>query len=172
MPFTIIDRMRRGARILVPGDGTSIWTLTHSTDFAKGLIPLLGRSEAIGEVFHITSDEALTWNQIYSLVAKAAGVELDVLHLPSDAFVAADPTQLGTLWGDKANSAVFDNSKLRSFVPGFKAVVPFERGIKEIVDWFDANPSRQEIDEEANAQWDRLAIIYAEALARAEARGA
>ena len=172
MPFTIIDRMRRGARILVPGDGTSIWTLTHSTDFAKGLIPLLGRSEAIGEDFHITSDEALTWNQIYSLVAKAAGVELDVLHLPSDAFVAADPTQLGTLWGDKANSAVFDNSKLRSVVPGFKAVVPFERGIKEIVDWFDANPSRQEIDEEANAQWDRLAIIYAEALARAEARGA
>jgi nucleoside-diphosphate-sugar epimerase len=167
MPFTIIDRMRRGARILVPGDGTSIWTLTHNTDFAKGLIPLLGRSEAIGEDFHITSDEALTWNQIYSLIARAAGVELDVLYVPSDAVIAADPTQLGNLWGDKANSAVFDNSKLRSVVPGFKAVVPFEQGIQEAVDWFDADPGRQEIDERANALWDRLASIYSEALARA-----
>jgi nucleoside-diphosphate-sugar epimerase len=167
MPFTIIDRMRRGARILVPGDGTSIWTLTHNTDFAKGLIPLLGRSEAIGEDFHITSDEALTWNQIYSLIARAAGVELDVLYVPSDAVIAADPTQLGNLWGDKANSAVFDNSKLRSVVPGFKAVVPFEQGIQEAVDWFDADPGRQEIDEGANALWDRLASIYSEALARA-----
>jgi hypothetical protein len=90
-----------------------------------------------------------------------------VLHVPSDAFVAAEPAQLGNLWGDKANSAVFDNSKLRSVVPGFKAVVPFEQGIQEAVDWFDADPSRQEIDEGANALWDRLAIIYGEALARA-----
>jgi nucleoside-diphosphate-sugar epimerase len=165
MPFTIIDRMRRGVQILVPGDGTSIWTLTHNTDFAKGLIPLLGRSEAIGEDFHITSDEALTWNQIYSLVAKASGAELDVLHVPSDAFVAADPALLGSLWGDKSNSAVFDNSKLRSLVPGFKAVVPFEQGIQESVDWFDADPRRQEIDEGANALWDRLANIYGDALA-------
>jgi nucleoside-diphosphate-sugar epimerase len=166
-PFTIIDRMRRGAKILVPGDGTSLWTLTHNTDFAKGFVPLLGQSEAIGEDFQITSDEALTWNQIYSLVAKAAGVELDVLHVPSDAIIAADPTQLGNMWGDKSNSAVFDNSKLRSLVPGFKAIVPFEKGIQESVDWFDADPDRQEIDEGANAQWDRLAVIYGEALARA-----
>jgi nucleoside-diphosphate-sugar epimerase len=171
MPFTIIDRMRRGAKILVPGDGTSIWTLTHNTDFAKGLIPLLGRSEAIGDDFHITSDEALTWNQIYSLVAKATDVELDVLHVPSDAFIAADPTQLGNLWGDKANSAVFDNSKLRSLVPGFKAVVPFEQGIQESVDWFDGDSGRQQIDETANALWDRLAIIYGEAMARAATTG-
>jgi nucleoside-diphosphate-sugar epimerase len=167
MPFTIVDRMRRGATILVPGDGTSIWTLTHNTDFAKGLIPLLGRSEAIGEDFQITSDEALTWNQIYSLVAKASGVELHALHVPSDAFIAADPAQLGDLWGDKSNSAVFDNSKLRSLVPGFKSVIPFERGVQEAVDWFDADPDRQEIDEGANALWDRLAVIYGEALARA-----
>jgi nucleoside-diphosphate-sugar epimerase len=169
MPFTIIDRMRRGATILIPGDGTSIWTLTHNTDFAKGLVPLLGRSEAIGEDFQITSDEALTWNQIYSLVARASGVELRALHVPSDAFVAADPTQLGDLWGDKANSAVFDNSKLLSVVPDFKAVVPFERGVQEAVDWFDVNPEYQDIDEAANAQWDRLAVIYGDALARAAA---
>lgn len=166
-PFTIIDRMRRGAKILVPGDGTSLWTLTHNTDFAKGFVPLLGRSETIGEDYQITSDEAMNWNQIYSLVARAAGVELDVLRVPSDAIVAADPAQLGNTWGDKSNSAVFDNSKLRTVVPGFKAVVPFEQGIQESVDWFDADPARQEIDKEANAQWDRLADIYSDALARA-----
>ena len=166
-PFTIIDRMRRGAKILVPGDGTSIWTLTHNTDFAKGLVGLLGRPEAIGEDFQITSDEALTWNQIYSLVATAAGVDLDALHVPTDAVVAADPSQLGTMWGDKSNSAVFDNAKLRSLVPGYRAVVPFERGVQESVTWFDADPSRQEIDDAANARWDRLALVYGEALSRA-----
>jgi nucleoside-diphosphate-sugar epimerase len=166
-PFTIIERMRRGAKILVPGDGTSIWTITHNSDFARGLIPLLGRAEAIGEDFHITSDEALTWNQIYLLVGKAAGVEPDLLHVPSDGVVAADPEQLGTLWGDKAHSSVFDNSKLRRLVPGFNAVVPFADGIRQTVDWFDSDPSRQEIDEPANAAWDRLAAIYVEALAKA-----
>jgi nucleoside-diphosphate-sugar epimerase len=166
-PFTIVERMRRGAKILVPGDGTSIWTITHNTDFARGLIPLLGRPAAIGEDFHITSDEALTWNQIYSLVGEAAGVEPDLLHVPSDGIVAADPEQLGTLWGDKVNSAVFDNSKLRSLVPDFKAVVPFAEGIRQTVEWFDGDPGRQQIDDQANASWDRLAAIYMEALAKA-----
>jgi nucleoside-diphosphate-sugar epimerase len=166
-PFTIIERMRRGAKILVPGDGTSIWTITHNTDFARGLIPLLGRPEAVGEDFHITSDEALTWNRIYQLVGEAAGVVPDVLHVPTDGIVAADPELLGTLWGDKVNSAVFDNSKLRSLVPAFKAVVPFADGIRGTVEWFDADPSRQQIDDQANALWDRLASIYGEALARA-----
>jgi len=166
-PFTIVERMRRGAKILVPGDGTSIWTITHNTDFARGLVPLFGRSEAIGEDFHITSDEALTWNQIYQLVGEAAGVLPDLLHVPSDGVIAADPGQLGTLLGDKANSAVFDNSKLRSLVPDFKAVVPFADGIRRTVDWFDGDARRQGIDEAANASWDRLAAIYAGALAAA-----
>ncbi len=165
-PYTVVDRMRRGAKVLVPGDGTSIWTITHSTDLARGLIPLLGRPEAIGEDFHITSDEALTWNQIYGLVAKAAGVEPEFLHVPSDAMVAADPDLLGTLWGDKINSSVFDNSKLRALVPDFKAVVPFEEGIRDTVAWFDADPSRQVIDEKANRLWDRVASVYEEALLR------
>jgi nucleoside-diphosphate-sugar epimerase len=163
-PYTVVDRMRRGAKVLVPGDGTSIWTITHSSDLARGLIPLLGRAEAIGEDFHITSDEALTWNQIYSLVGKAAGVEPDILHVPSDGMVAADPDLLGTLWGDKINSSVFDNSKLRTLVPDFKAEVPFEEGIRETVEWFDAEPRRQEIDERANALWDRVAGVYSDAL--------
>lgn len=159
--------MRRGAKILVPGDGTSLWTVTHNSDFAKGLVPLFGRPEAIGDDFHITSDEALTWNQIYLLVGEAAGVEPDLLHVPSDAFMASDPGLLGSLWGDKAHSAVFDNSKLRTLVPEFKANVPFERGIRQTVDWLDGDLSRQEIDAGANVVWDRLAAIYLGALTQA-----
>jgi nucleoside-diphosphate-sugar epimerase len=156
--------MRRGAKVLVPGDGTSIWTITHSSDLARGLIPLLGNPGAIGEDFHITSDEALTWNQIYALVGKASGVEPDILHVPSDGMVAANPDLLGTLWGDKINSSVFDNSKLRSVVPDFKAVVSFEEGIRDTVAWFDADSSRREIDEDANRLWDRVADVYVDAL--------
>lgn len=169
-PFTIIERMRRGAKILVPGDGTSIWTLTYNSDLARGLIPLLAHPGAIGEDFHITSDEALTWNRIYQLLAEAVGVDADFLHVPSDAVVAADPSYLGPLWGDKSNSAVFDNSKLRRYVPDFQARVPFVQGITETVRWFDADVQRQGIDHEANALWDHLAVIYADALARSAHR--
>jgi nucleoside-diphosphate-sugar epimerase len=166
-PFTIVDRMRRGAKVLVPGDGSSIWTLTHNSDFAQGLVGLLGQPGAIGEDFHITSDEALTWNQIYTLIGAAAGVEPDLIRVPSDAMVAADPTQLGSLWGDKSNCAVFDNSKLRAVVPGFAATTLFADGIRESVAWFDADPARQGIDDRANAIWDRLAAIYLDALHQA-----
>jgi nucleoside-diphosphate-sugar epimerase len=166
-PYTIVERMRRGAPIIVPGDGTSIWTITHSTDFARGLTPLLGRREAIGEAFHITSDEALTWNQIYGALAEAAGVTLDVLHVPTDGLVAADPSLEGTLWGDKVNSTVFDNAKLRRLVPDFRALVPFAEGIRDTVAWFDEDARRREVDDAANALWDRLAVIYDDALARA-----
>jgi nucleoside-diphosphate-sugar epimerase len=170
-PFTLVERMRRRAKILVPGDGTSIWTLTHNSDFAMGLIGLFGQQQAIGEDFHITSDEALSWNQIYALVGEAAGVEPDILHIPSDAVVAADPSQLGTLWGDKSFSTVFDNSKLRSIVPDFAATTRFADGIRETVAWFDADPSRQAIDDAANVLWDRLGAIYTEALREATQAG-
>jgi nucleoside-diphosphate-sugar epimerase len=164
LPFTIVERMRRGAKIIVPGDGTSIWTLTHNSDFAKGLIGLFGQPGAIGEDFHITSDEALDWNQIYNLLGAAAGVEPDVLHVPSDAIVAADPELTGSLLGDKIYSTVFDNSKLRRVFPDFRATVPFSEGIRQTVAWFDADPARQGIDHDANALWDRIAAVYTEAL--------
>jgi nucleoside-diphosphate-sugar epimerase len=167
MPYTIIDRMRRGAKIIVSGDGTSIWTLTHNTDFAKGLVGLLGHHSAIGEDFHITSDEALTWNQVYALVGEAAGVEPDLLHVPTDGIVAADPGLTGSLLGDKLHSTVFDNSKLRQLVPGFRATKPFRDGIRETIAWFDADPARQSIDHPANQCWDRIAAVYTEALRRA-----
>ncbi len=165
-PYTIVDRMRRGARIIVPGDGTSIWTITHGTDFAKGLLGLFGQPGALGEDFHITSDEAPTWNQIYALVGAAAGVDPNILHVPTEAITASAPELEQGLWGDKSHSAVFDNSKLRSLVPGFKATVPFSEGIKETIAWFDEDPSRQGIDEAANRRWDKVAEVYEEALSR------
>ena len=171
-PFTIIDRMRRGAPIIVPGDGTSLWTLTHNTDFAQGFVGLLGRREALGEAFHITSDEALSWNQVYQAVADAAGVAIDVVHVPTDGLVAADAENLGSLWGDKSHSALFDNSKIRALVPDFRARVPFVEGARECVAWFDADPSRQALDEVANSTWDRLAAVYKDGLARAAAGSA
>jgi nucleoside-diphosphate-sugar epimerase len=166
-PYTIIDRMRRGAKIIVPGDGTSIWTLTHNTDFAKGLIGLLGQSAALGEDFHITSDEALSWNQIYSLVGAAAGAEPDIVHVPTAGIIAADPAEEGSLWGDKAYSTVFDNSKLRQLVPGYAPTKTFAQGIQETVAWFDADASRRDIDQAANARWDRLVGVYEEAIVKA-----
>ena len=166
-PYTIIDRMRRGAKIIVPGDGTSIWTLTHNTDFAAGLMGLLGQPTALGEDFHITSDEAISWNQIYSLTGEAAGVQPDILHVPAAGIIAADPAEDGNLWGDKAYSTVFDNAKLRRIVPGFAAKKKFADGVRETVAWFDADADRQQIDHAANARWDRLAAVYTEALGKA-----
>jgi nucleoside-diphosphate-sugar epimerase len=166
-PFTVIERMRRGAPVIVPGDGTSLWTLTHNSDFARAFTGLLGRKEALGEAFHITSDEVLTWDQIYREVAAAAQAEASLVHVPTDAFAGADPEAWAGLWGDKSHSVVFDNSKVRSLVPGWKAVVPFAEGVRESVAWFDADPARQEVDEDANRRWDSLAEIYQEALKRA-----
>jgi nucleoside-diphosphate-sugar epimerase len=166
-PYTIVDRMRRGAPIVIAGDGTSLWTVTHNSDFAVGFVGLLGRPETIGEAYHITSDEVLTWNEIYAHVAAAAGVEMDVLHVPSDGLGAADPEVGASLWGDKAHCLVFDNSKIRALVPEFDPKVPFAEGIRDTVAWFDADPSRREIDDAHNAVVDRVAAVYAEALRRA-----
>ena len=127
-PYTVIERMKRGQKVIVPGDGTSLWTLTWNGDFAKGFVPLLGRETTLGHAFHITSDEVLTWDQIYREAGHAAGVEPDIIHIPSELIAAYDPDAQGSLIGDKANSAVFDNSKIRRFVPDFVATVPWVGG--------------------------------------------
>ncbi|NLT54759.1 MAG: NAD-dependent epimerase/dehydratase family protein [Actinomycetales bacterium] len=165
-PWTIVDRMRRGAEVIVPGDGTSLWTVTHADDLATGLVGLLGNPRAIGEAVHITSDEVLTWNDIYREVGRAAGVEPRLLHVPTDALVAADPELEGTLLGDKVHSTVFDNSRLRDLVPGFTATVPFTEGIRSTIAWFEADVTRRLVDREADALWDRIAEVYTTALAR------
>ncbi|MDN4477029.1 NAD-dependent epimerase/dehydratase family protein [Demequina sp. SYSU T00039] len=171
-PWTLVDRMRRGADIIVPGDGTSLWTLTHATDVATGILGLLGNAAALGEAVHITSDEALTWSGIYAAIARAAGLSPDRLarqtvHVPSEALMAAMPWEEGSIRGDKMHPAVYDTAKLRRLVPGWEARVPFARGVAESIAWFEADPARQTVDAAANETLDALAAIYRDALARA-----
>ena len=158
--WTILGRMRQGKPVVVHGDGTSLWTLTHHVDFARGFVPLLGCQRAIGEAFHITSDDALTWNQIALTLAEAAGTAAQIVHVPSDAIAAADPDWGASLLGDKAHSLVFDNSKLRAIVPGYHASIPFEDGAREIVAWYDEDPSRQRSDPRLEETIDKLISIY------------
>jgi nucleoside-diphosphate-sugar epimerase len=158
--WTALARMRQGRPVVVHGDGTSLWTLTHHADFARGFVPLLGHPRTIGEAFHITSDDVLTWNQIAGALAAAAGVSADIVHVPSDAIAAADPGWGAGLLGDKAHSMVFDNSKLRSVVPDYLATIPFEQGAREIVAWYDEDPSRQQVDGRIDAVMDKLVAAY------------
>jgi nucleoside-diphosphate-sugar epimerase len=155
--WTDLDRMRRGAPVIVHGDGTSLWAITHNTDFAIAFVGLLGRPEALGEAFHITSDEAPTWNQIYCYLAEGLGVEADLVHVASESIAAVVPDLGPGLIGDKANSMVFDNSKIKAFVPEYRATVPFAHGAGEIVDWFLADAARQTVDRDLDAAFDRLA---------------
>jgi len=160
-PYTVIDRMRKGLPIVIPGDGTSLWQLTHNTDFAKGLLGLFGHQQSIGHAFHITTDEVLNWNQIYRATAEAAGVDtLDIVHIATDFIVACMPERLGGLWGDKSESVVLDNTKIKRYVPDFVATCRFRDGIKQSIAWYDADPARQLIDEDMNAKLDKLVSAY------------
>jgi nucleoside-diphosphate-sugar epimerase len=158
--WTMIDRMRRGKPVIVHGDGTSLWTLTHNTDFAKAFVGLLGNSLAVGDTFHITSDFVYTWNEINMIIGRAAGVEAKLAHVASDAIARELPEWGPPLLGDKAHSVVFDNSKVKSVVPDYVASVPFRQGAEEIVDWYDAHESEREIDESLNARLDALVAKY------------
>jgi nucleoside-diphosphate-sugar epimerase len=158
--WTVLGRMRQGKEVVVHGDGTSLWTLTHHADFARGFVPLLGHPRTVGEAFHITSDDTPTWDQIATGLAAALGVEARIVHVPSDAIAAADPDWGAGLLGDKAHSMVFDNSKLRRVVPDYVATIPFEQGAREIVAWYDEDPARQRVDARLDAVMDRLVEAY------------
>jgi nucleoside-diphosphate-sugar epimerase len=162
-PYTIVERMKKGEKIIIPGDGTSLWVFTWNEDFAVGFLGLLGNVDAIGEAFHITSDEALTWNQAYREVGRAFGVELNVVHIASDLIAKYDDHALGSLIGDKVNSVVFDNSKIKRFVPEFNCEVSWAEGVRRSIAWFEADPPRQTIDDEANQLWDRIIASYEKA---------
>jgi nucleoside-diphosphate-sugar epimerase len=168
--FTAIDRMRKGKKVIVPGDGSSLWCITHNSDFAKGFVGLLGHRQAIGHAFHITSDEVMTWDQFYRITAEAAGVEARIVHIASDFLGACDPGEIGSLTGDKASSVVFDNTKIKRFVPGYCATVPFAEGIRRTIDWFDADSARRVIDREASAKWDTIIEAYEAGLSEAQRR--
>lgn len=154
--YTIIDRMRKGKKVIVHGDGTSLWVLTHHKDFAKGFVGLLGNSQAVGEAFHITSDFLLTWNEIYELSARAAGTTANIVHIPSDILAKYDEEWGAELFGDKAHSMIFDNSKIKRVVPDFNCTTPFSRGIEEIIAWHDADVSRQVVDEKLDQLMDKI----------------
>ena len=158
--WTVLGRMLAGKPVIVHGDGTSLWTLTHHDDFARAFVPLLGHPRTLGEAIHITSDDVLTWNQIAETLAAALGVTARLVHVPSDAIAAADPDWGAGLLGDKAHSMVFDNAKLRAIVPGWQAVIPFEQGARQIVEWYLADPARQVTDQALDAVMDKLAAAW------------
>jgi len=158
--WTNLARMLAGKPVIVHGDGTSLWTVTHHTDFARAFVPLLGHPRTYGEAFQITSDDVLTWDQIARALAAALGVTARIVHVPSDVIAAADPAWGAGLLGDKAHSMVFDNSKIRSIVPGWRATVPFERGAREIADWYLGDPARQVVDDRLDALMDKLAADF------------
>lgn len=158
--YTILDRMIRGEKIIIQGDGTSLWVLTHNSDFAVGFIGLFGKQEALGEIYHITSDELLNWNQIYKMLADELGVPLNYVHIPSEFIAKYDPEMGAGLLGDKAHSVIFDNSKIKKLVPEFNCKIPFSQGAKEIVSWYKNNKDWQVVDEKINNKVDEIINAY------------
>ena len=155
--YQVIKRMLQGKPVIIHGDGTSLWTMTHNWDFAKGYVGLMGNPHAIGEAFQITNDETLTWNQIYAAIARVLGVELKACHVSSEFLAATGKYDLlGSLIGDKANSVVFDNSKLKRAVPDFVPTVRFEEGIRDTLANIMAHPELQQEDPEFDAWCDKV----------------
>lgn len=154
--WTVMERMLRGKPVIVHGDGTSLWTMTHNTDFARGFVPLLGHPQALGNAFQITSDESLTWNQIYQIMAQAVGVTPRLIHVPSELIAAYDAEWGCSLLGDKAHSMIFDNTRIKRLAPDFVCTVPFARGAEEIVAWYMADPARRVVDPAFDALCDRI----------------
>ena len=155
--YQVIKRMLQGKPVIIHGDGTSLWTMTHNRDFAKGYVGLMGNPHAIGEAFQITNDETLTWNQIYETIARVLGVELKAYHVASDFLAATGKYDLlGSLIGDKANSVIFDNSKLKRAVPDFVPTVRFEEGIRDTIEHILAHPELQREDPEFDEWCDKV----------------
>jgi nucleoside-diphosphate-sugar epimerase len=162
-PYTVIDRIKRGKKLIIPGDGTSLWVLTWNGDFARGLIGLLSNDQAVGQAFHITSDEVLSWNQIYQEVFSALGKEPALVHISSDLIAAHWPHAVGSLIGDKSNSAVFDNGKIKEFVPDFHCDVTWAEGVRRAITWHEADSRRMTVDHETDEIWDRIITSYEKA---------
>lgn len=160
--YTTAHRILKGEKIIIHGDGTSVWTVTHAKDFSKGFVGLLGLKNAIGQAFHITSDEILSWNTIYDILANSLGCKANVVHIASDFICKIEPSFTGTLLGDKAESVIFDNSKIKTYVPEFKSTIPFIEGIKNTLKWLDENPEMKLINWETNTKIDTILKAYNE----------
>ncbi len=158
--YTLPDRLLNGREIIVHGDGSSLQIVTHAEDFGRGFLGLLGETKALGDCFQITSDEVLTWNQIYATIAGVLGVEAKVVHISSEFIVSVAPELTGTLLGDKTWCAVYDNSKIKRLVPEYEAVIPFREGIRRTLDWFAEDEKRRRIDKSVNDQMERILQAY------------
>jgi len=158
--WTVVDRMRRGLPVVVHGDGSSLWTLTHHDDFARGFVGLLGHSAALGEAFHITSDDAPTWDAIHQILGRAAGARPKLVHVPSELIAALDPDWGAGLLGDKTHSKVFDNTKIRRLVPDYRAAIPYARAAAEQIAWYDADARRRVVDDATNSSMARILEHY------------
>lgn len=158
--YTVTERMRKGQPIFVHGDGSSLWVMTHAEDFGRGFLGLVGNEQAVGEAFHITSDEVLTWNQIYQTIAEALGVEANLVHIPSDFIARVEPRFVGSLLGDKTWSVVFDNSKIKRFVPGFQAIISFAEGTRRTAAWLDTHEAPRHVDAALNDEIERILKAY------------
>jgi len=154
--WTVVQRMREGRDILLPDGGHPLCTLTHASDFAATFVRLLGDQRTSGESFHITSDEALSWRQVFDALAGALGVRPRYVAVPSEAIAARDPEWGEILLGDRAHSSIFDNSKVRQLVPQHRARIPFAEGARQLVAWHDADPARQQRDPVREALMDEL----------------
>ena len=162
--FAVVDRIRQGKKVIVPGDGLNLWTLTHADDFSVAFCGLMGNIHAIGEIFHITGDERLTWNQVFQAVGNALGVTPNLVHISADTLAALCPSYSGSLLGDKSNCAVFDNTKIKRAVPAFNATIRFDEGIRKTIDFIYATPEFQVPDPEFDAWCDALIEQYESAV--------
>jgi nucleoside-diphosphate-sugar epimerase len=164
--FTALNRLLKGKKIIIHGDGTSLWTLTHHQDFADGFVGLLGKQETIGEIYHVTGDEVLTWDQICKELAAAAGVEPNIIHIPSDFINQFDEEWGAGLLGDKAYSMIFDNCKIKNINPDYEAKIPFSDGAREMVEWHMSEKSHQEISSHLDKTMDDIISHFQSAFKR------
>ena len=163
--WQVVKRLLDGKPVIIHGDGTSLWTMTHNSDFAAAFTGLMGNLQALGEAVQITSDETLTWNQIYESIARALGVELKAVHVSSEFLALSSSYDFpGGLIGDKANSLVFDNSKLKRLVPGFTAALRFDQGIRQTISYVLAHPECQEADPEFDEWCDKVIALREKAI--------
>ena len=167
--YQVVKRMLEGKKVVIHGDGTSLWTMTHNRDFANGFVGLMGNIHALGETVQITSDETLTWNQIYQALADALGVELKPCYVSSEFIIASTPAEWdwrGSLLGDKANSVVFDNTKLKRLVPGYTAAIRFDQGVRMTVEYVLSHPECQTEDAAFDEWCDKVIAAQEEAVAK------
>jgi nucleoside-diphosphate-sugar epimerase len=162
--YTVARRILDGKEIVVPGDGQSLWTLTHASDFARGFIGLLGNPTAIGQAFHITSDEFLTWESIHQTIGLALGAGPRIVHVPSDFVARVCPERGKSLLGDKAHSAIFDNSKVKRYVPEFRATMPFAEGIRRSLAWLDAHAESKKVDAVIDGEYEQVLAAWRRAM--------